>query len=171
MKPRAQDTIRNLALSALFAALIFLATAFIKISILNGYIHAGDSMIFLAASILPFGWASAAAAVGAGLADIAAGFPVWAPFTLVIKFAMAALIRNHGSKIVTKRNIIMTFAASAINIAGYYFTEVILYGNWVAPVYGAFWNLFQFAAGVLIYVVIGAALDRISLKKHFFGRA
>ena len=162
---KTKHAVQTVALSAVFAALIFCATVFLKIPILTGYIHLGDSMIFLAASILPPGYASVAAAAGAAIADVAGGFALWAPFTLVIKAAMALFIRSAGDKILTKRNVVMVFAASALNVVGYYFTEVILYGNWIAPFMSAAWNLLQFAGGVIVYLLLGAALDRIRVKR------
>ena len=79
-----------LVLSALFAAMITVMTAFlfhIPIGVNGGYLHFGDALIYLAASMLPTPYACIAAAVGAGLADIVSGAPIWAPFTLVIKRA------------------------------------------------------------------------------------
>ena len=40
------NNIKMLAFSAVFAALITVTTAFVKIPAPLGYIHAGDSMIF-----------------------------------------------------------------------------------------------------------------------------
>ncbi len=83
-----------LVLSALFAAMITVMTAFlfhIPIGVNGGYLHFGDALIYLAASMLPAPYACTAAAVGAGLADIVSGAPIWAPFTLVIKACIALL--------------------------------------------------------------------------------
>lgn len=83
-----------LVLSALFAAMITVMTAFlfhIPIGVNGGYLHFGDALIYLAASMLPTPYACIAAAVGAGLADIVSGAPIWAPFTLVIKACIALL--------------------------------------------------------------------------------
>lgn len=84
-----------LVLSALFAAMITVMTAFlfhIPIGVNGGYLHFGDALIYLAASMLPTPYACIAAAVGAGLADIVSGAPIWAPFTLVIKACIALLL-------------------------------------------------------------------------------
>lgn len=54
-KNKALGALYNLILSALFAALIVVMTAYIKFNtgINNGYLHFGDSMIYLASCILP----------------------------------------------------------------------------------------------------------------------
>lgn len=56
----------NLVKAAVFAALIAVMTAYIKFNtgINDGYLHFGDSMIYLAACILPLPYAMAAAAIG-----------------------------------------------------------------------------------------------------------
>lgn len=78
------QNIKKLAFGALFAALIFCGTYFIKLPMpfSEGYIHAGDGFVFLAAALLPAPYAMGAAAIGAGLslsADIRSGYmPRWA---------------------------------------------------------------------------------------------
>ena len=79
------ENIRFAAITAMFAALITVTTAYIKIPAPLGYAHAGDSMIYLAASILPGPFGFAAAAIGGGLADLLAGYPQWAIPTAIIK--------------------------------------------------------------------------------------
>ena len=69
------ENVHSLAITAMFAALITVTTAFIKIPAPLGYVHAGDSMIYLAASVLPEPLGFLAAAVGGGLADLLAGYP------------------------------------------------------------------------------------------------
>ena len=59
--------IRLLSTTAIFAALITIMTAYvchIPVPIAGGYLHFGDSLIFLAATILPRPYALAAAAIG-----------------------------------------------------------------------------------------------------------
>ena len=69
---------KALAVTAMFAALITAATAFIKIPAPLGYAHAGDSVIYLAACILPAPFGFIAASVGGALADLLSGYAVWA---------------------------------------------------------------------------------------------
>ena len=92
--------------AALCAALIAVMTAFVKFNtgINDGYLHFGDSMVYLAACILPLPYAMVAAAIGGALADILAGAAVWAPFTAVIKalntvpFALMYTLRLQNSR-------------------------------------------------------------------------
>jgi uncharacterized membrane protein len=84
----------KLVMTGLMTALVLVVTAIFPIPVpfSNGYIHLGDSMIFLAVIIL--GWKSGAfaAAVGSALADIYLGFAYWAPWTFVIKGGMAFIL-------------------------------------------------------------------------------
>mgnify|MGYP002582896888 CR=1 FL=1 len=84
---------KRLAVAALASALTFLVVAFLQIPFpigQGGYINIGDAFIFLFATLLPFPYGIAAAAVGPALADVASGYAIYAPFTLLIKAAMAA---------------------------------------------------------------------------------
>lgn len=67
------------------AALVTVTTAFIKIPSMFGYSHAGDSMIYLAASILPGPYGIIASSIGGALADLISGYPQWAIPTAIIK--------------------------------------------------------------------------------------
>ena len=65
--------IRLLTTTALFAALITIFTAYIghvPVGTNGGYIHFGDSLIYIAAAVLPMPYAFAAGAIGGGLADL-----------------------------------------------------------------------------------------------------
>lgn len=85
---------KTLTMTGLMTAAVTVATIAIMIPVPNtgGYIHAGDSMIFL--SVLVLGWKYGAMASGLGsfLADIISGYAQWAPSTLVIKTLMAVLM-------------------------------------------------------------------------------
>ena len=62
-----RSNIYNLTLSGIFAALITIFTAYIghiPIGINGGYIHFGDGLIYLAATILPMPYAMLAGAIG-----------------------------------------------------------------------------------------------------------
>ena len=67
-----KENLHQLVTTALFAAAITVMTAYmLHIPIpTGGYIHLGDALIYLAACLLPFPYAAAAATIGAGLADL-----------------------------------------------------------------------------------------------------
>ena len=58
--------IQLICVTGLFAAMIYVLTAWLHIPTGAGYTHAGDGLIYLAASMLPTPYAMAAGAIGAG---------------------------------------------------------------------------------------------------------
>ncbi|MDR2133401.1 MAG: ECF transporter S component [Clostridiales Family XIII bacterium] len=81
----------KLILTGLMTALIAATTAVIAIPVpfTNGYVHPGDSMIFMAVLLLGRRRGALAAGIGSALADTLLGYFLWAPFSLVIKAGMA----------------------------------------------------------------------------------
>lgn len=162
------ESIRNITLTAMFAALTFLATMFLKLPIPltnSGYVHIGDAIIFIAASILSPGYAALSAAIGASLADITVGASVWAPYTIVIKAVMALLFTYKAEKILVKRNIVMAFVAGVVNMVGYYFAEVLISKSFIVPLASIPMGLFQFFGSIIFFMVLAVALDRTNIKK------
>lgn len=85
---------KKLTLTGLMTAAVTVATIAIMIPVpyTGGYIHAGDSMVFLSVLVLGWKYGGFAAGVGSALADIISGYVQWAPATLVIKTLMAVLM-------------------------------------------------------------------------------
>ena len=99
-----RKSIKLLTLSGLFAAIIFVLTAYVHIPSHNGYTHIGDAFIYLAATILPMPYAICASAIGAMFADVLSGYAIWAPATIIIKILVALLFTSKNEKIVCKRS-------------------------------------------------------------------
>lgn len=154
-------------LTALFAALIFVVTAYlfhIPTPATGGYIHLGDAFLYLAASILPAPYAVAAGGIGEALSDALTGSAVYALPTLMIKSAMVLCFTPSAKTVISKRNLAAGAAAGGICIGGYYLTEVVLLGGFAAPVAEIPGNLIQAAASAVIYILLGRAFDRLKLK-------
>lgn len=167
-KNQAKST-RTYVMTALFAALIFVVTAYIlhiPTPATGGYIHLGDSFLYLAASVLPTPFAVVAGGIGEALSDALTGSVIYALPTLIIKSAMVLCFSSVGKKIVTKRNIIAAVAAGAICVAGYYLTEVVIYRNFLSPLVEIPANLIQTGASAAIYILVGNALDRLNMKNR-----
>ena len=143
---------KQIAFTAMFAALILMATYVIKIPTpVIGYIHVGDCFVLLAGIFLGPVPGALAAGIGSGLADLLGGFPVWAPGTFAIKFVTALVAagiyrviqsrgkhgfvqedesggqlkigeRNHKSSAV----ILAGIPAEVIMVAGYFFYNVLI---------------------------------------------
>ncbi|MCY1714131.1 TIGR04002 family protein [Caproiciproducens galactitolivorans] len=164
-----QYNTKTYVLTALFAALIFLVTAYvlhIPTPATGGYIHLGDAVLYLAASILPTPLAVAAGGIGEAMSDAMTGSVVYAIPTFLIKSAMVLCFASAGKKIITKRNIAAAIFAGVICVGGYYLTESILYHSFVSPLVEIPANLIQAGSSAVIYILAGNALDRANLKNR-----
>ena len=156
--------LRRLCQCAIFAAVIYVFTAYLHVPSFNGYTHIGDGFLYLAASLLPTGYAAAAGAVGAGLADLLSGYSIWSPATLVIKALTACFFTSRAPSFLCRRNLWALLPAAALCGAGYYLYECAITGNFAAPAAGIPGYLIQSALSSLVYLALGRALDRAGIK-------
>ena len=160
-----KNHIKLVCLSGIFAALIFVITAYLHIPTYNGYVHCGDGLIFIAACLLPMPYSIVVGVLGAMLADLLTGFAIWAPGSMVIKGVLALLFVCKSNKIITKRNLFMLLPAALISAGGYYLYEVLITGSFIASLSGISGSFVQAAASSIVYVAIGIALDKHDIKK------
>lgn len=137
----------------LSAALVFIATYFIKIILPIGYIHVGDGMILASAALLgPAAWLPAA--IGSSLADLFLGFTPYALPTFLIK-GLVGLIAGY---LVTRVNKLwlaglIFVVVELFMVAGYFITESFMYGvNGAIPAVPP--NLLQGLSGVVIGIIV-----------------
>ena len=144
----AENKTKILVVGGLLAAVVAVATGYLKIPTAIGYFHLGDGFVFLAAAILgPFG--ALAAAIGSTLADILAGYFLYAPVTFLIKGLMGllvALLVNKNSSMYAQA--IIMVIAEAIMVFGYFLFECLIYGYEAARVV-IITNIMQGAIGVV----------------------
>ena len=81
----------KLVFTALMTCLVLLGTILFRIPIpmTQGYVHLGDAMIYIGVLLLGKKHGAVAAALGSSLGDVLGGFAFWAPWSFIIKFAMA----------------------------------------------------------------------------------
>ncbi len=174
------NAVLELVQVGLMAAIVFVATSIVHIKTFMGVMHAGDSMVFLAAILLGRKKAAIASAIGMALFDLTHGYLTWAPFTFVIKGIMAytaAVIAYRsdfkGEKFIN--NIIAFIAAGIFMIAAYYlggavilsflqadkqsFSAALIMSAKDIPT-----NIAQVAIGILIAVPLLGALRKAGIK-------
>ena len=156
--------------TAIFTAIILLATSIIKFStgLGEGYIHLGDCFVYLSACVLPFPYCLFAGGLGGALADILSGYAIWAIPTMIIKILNALpftlICRKYKSnKILSKQVVLMTVVSGIITILGYFVAECILYSVTSATL-SLLGNTIQAVASGIIFVIIAKATDKINLK-------
>lgn len=156
----------KLTFAALFAALIFVATFFLKIPLPGtGYVHLGDGFIYIAACMLPFPYGVAAAAVGAGLADLLGGYAVYVLPTMVIKSLMTLLFMSSRRRILTVRNVAASFGAGLIDMAGYLLVDWFILGTWAALAAELPGLTMKRGVAIAVFLAAGAVLDKLEFKK------
>ena len=132
----------------------------------GGYVHFGDSIIYLAAATMgPIGGAIVGA-VGHSMADFLSGYVVFVPATFVIKgimgYVIGKIIYGHFTK---KRFIAAAFAALLIVVAGYFIAEIPLLGIDAALI-SLVSSPIQWLMSVIASAIIIPAVNKIiSMKK------
>jgi len=159
-----KGTMKLYITAAVFAAMTCVLTFTVKIPAPVGYTHPGDCIIYLAACILPFPYAPAAAAVGGALADLLSGYPQYIIPTLFIKSLMTMLFTRKSEKILIKRNVLMTIPAGLMLIAGYFVASCIMY-DFFCAVGGIWGDIIQATMSAAVFVTIAAGLDKIKFKQ------
>ena len=153
----------ELVICAIFIALTYVATWLINIRLpfmgSGGLIHLGNVPLFVAAMLYGRRTGAVAGTFGMGLFDLFSGWTSWAPCTFVIVGAMGYVVGLMAEKKpfanATVNNIVSIILAIIIKIVGYYFAEVILYGNWIAPLGSIPGNIIQVGvAGIIVLVFI-----------------
>ncbi len=159
---------KKIVFAAVFAALIAVCARFTSIPIpgTTGYVHIGDTFIFLAASALPLPYALASAAVGGALADLMYGSLVYIIPTFIIKALMALCFFKNGGKLLTKHTILASLIAVFVLVSGYYIAEVIIFKSLISPLAGLIWNFFQGIFSIIAFALIAAALDASRVKER-----
>ncbi len=163
------EKVVNMVMMGLMTCLVIVATMFIKIPIpmTSGYVHLGDSMIFLSVLILGKKNGSLAAGIGSALGDVLGGYAIWAPWTLVIKFIMAWILGMFVERFGKKGEIVGMVIAGVEMTAGYYVASSVMYGSWIVTLADIPWNVGQFAVGMIIAGVLYEALAKTPAKKYF----
>ena len=159
--------LHQLIFAALFAAAITVMTAwFLHIPIpTGGYIHVGDALIYLAACLLPAPYAAAAAAVGAGLADLLTA-PVWVIPTVVIKTLVVLLFSYREERILCRRSCVAVVIAGVLSPTAYALAGCVMAGTWTAFVPQFLGTLLQGIGSGILFFLLAPALDGMKLKSR-----
>ncbi|MGI6574915.1 MAG: ECF transporter S component [bacterium] len=129
-------TLQKLVVTALFAALVAVATMAINIPMpaTQGFVNVGDTMIFVAGIFLGPAVGLLAGGIGSGLADLLLGYVHWAPWTLFIKSIeglLAGLIAYRSfqkKRRIGPETILAMLIAAIWMVFGYYLAGGIMRG-------------------------------------------
>lgn len=166
-----KNTTKELVINALCIALTLVATMYINIRLPlmgnGGLIHLGNVPLFIAAIVYGKKTGAIAGAFGMGAFDLLSGWTTWAPFTFVIVGAMGYVVGLITEKVPGRPflvNSLAVVAALVIKIVGYYFTEVVLYGNWIQPFGSIPGNIIQITVAAIIVLPIVERIKKLAVR-------
>ena len=162
--------LRRLTAAALLAAFCYVATTFLRIPTVLGYINLGDAFVLLGGGLLGPLYGGLAGGIGSGLSDLF-GYPQYAPVTLVVKGAMGLLLgvfarwaAKRPTLTATLLRLLGAVLAECVMIGGYLAYETVLYG-FGAAVAAVPFNALQGAVGILLFMLLFPLLDKPFRKR------
>ena len=166
-----ENKIFKAVLAAVFCALVFTMT-FISIPTPSvGNINLGDCMVILTACLIGGWYGVFAAAFGSALCDLANGYAIYAPGTLVIK-ALMVIVILLVRRFVFKNNKSFALAVSGIcaevmMITGYFIYEAVVLGYGMGALMNIPFNAIQGVINLIVAVVLFATLKKAGILKMF----
>ena len=160
--------IRLMTLAGALTALTVIFTAYIfhiPVGINGGYVHFGDSVIYLAAVLLPAPYAMIVGALGGGIADLLTA-PMWAVATVIIKMLIVLPFSSKSETLLTKRNLLAPVISFFISATGYYIAEKILFGTEVALISAFSGSLVQSGGSALFFYIVATAFQSACIKRN-----
>lgn len=163
--------VKKLVYLALMNALCTVATMAIPIPTpTGGYLNAGDIVVVLTALLAGPFYGGIVAGVGSALADLLAGYAIYAPGTFLAKGA-AAVLTGLVFRVFPRKRAPEAVASAAagelIMVLGYFVYEALLLGFGAGAVAEIPDNLLQGTAGVAGGVMLYLALMRIPEIRAF----
>lgn len=157
---------KYICITALAAALICIATMFIRVPIPLGYAHLGNTFIFLTSAIFGGQIGLLSAGIGSALADLLGGYPIWIVPTLIIKTAMGFFIgkaaRHKGKsfRVFSPKILLAVVLVNIWMVAGYSFSGALLYGSVAAGIASAPALAVEAAVNTILFYVLGFAVEK-----------
>lgn len=174
--------VTTLIFTALLTAITVVTTMFLKVPLGVGYVHLGDSIVFLAVLVLPLPYAIFVGAVGTALADVFSGYAAWSPWSLGIMAVcviVTRLVAGNGPGATMPRKTVKTiltipmreltgYLAGIICVAaGYCVAEIFIYGASIAAFASIPFNLAQAATGAVVAVLLSTVLYKTPIATNF----
>lgn len=166
----------DLVITAILAALVFVATMFINLKLpfgQGGLIHLGTSMLFISAILFGPKKGALAGAIGMGLFDIVGGWLIWAPTTIISRglqgFIVGKIAWSKGHKgDHIGLNILGAVVSMPVMIAVYYIGQAIMFNSWIAPLASIPGDIIQNVVGLIIAIPVCVVLKKTPYFKRNF---
>lgn len=163
---------KEMVLMGLMIALVYLAGSIIKIPSVGGFVQIGDCMVFLSVIVLGKKKGAVSSALGMFLVDALGGYFFWAPFTLIIKGAMAYIagfILEKMSERYGNIRYVIAFLVSGVFMVVAYFGAGIIVSGFLTEKAGLLQgiifsakdivgNIIQVSTGIVIALPLSAVI-------------
>ena len=160
------NKIKRLVYLSLLAALCCAATMAIPIPTpTGGYLNAGDIIVVFTALLAGPIWGGVSMGVGSMLADVFAGYAVYAPGTLLAKGLAAVVTGLMYRK--TRKPVVSAVCGELVMAAMYFFYESLALGYGLAASAEIVGNLLQGAIGVAGGTALWHALRKVPEIREF----
>lgn len=167
------NRMKKSCLTAMFMALVCVATLFFKVSIPGGYAHLGNGFILLGCVFMGNPEALLIGGAASAMADFLGGFGQWIIPTLIIKGVMGftiSLIANGKGKytigtMYKLRTAIAAAAGVAVMVLGYFIFGIPLMGSAAASVTQIPGLVSEGIVGIVLFYIIGIALEKAHVTK------
>ena len=157
-----ENKVQFIAITAMAVALTYVFTAFVNVRLPiaanGGLIHLGNVPLFIMAILFGKKTGAIAGGVGMGLFDLLSGWTAWAPFTFIIVGIMGYIV---GA--MTEKHDQYGWKVAAI-FAAFVIAEIILYGNFIAPISSVPGNVVQIAVAAVVVLIVIEPIE-IAVKK------
>ncbi|SHE69951.1 Uncharacterized membrane protein [Caldanaerobius fijiensis DSM 17918] len=146
---------KHIAVLGLLMAVLIVATAVTKFAIPKPsiYFNLGEAVIYLVALLYGGKTGGILGGVGSALADLLGGYPIWAPFTFVIKGLEGYIVGTVNNN---KNALLAIISGAPVMLIGYAISAGLIYGIGAIPL--------EFA-GDLIQVTLGAIIALTIYKR------
>jgi len=147
---------RSVALGAILASTVTVATMLsIPVPGFRLYFNLGEGIIYIVALMLGPTYGAACGGIGACLGDLVLGYPLWAPFTLLIKgtegYVTGKIGRDHRKTAI--------LCGALVMITGYSTMAGVLYG-WKAAPFELVTDLVQTGIGATAALLLLPILEK-----------
>jgi len=166
---------RDLAAAAIFAALTFVVTRYtvVPIPATRGFFNLGEVVIYVAALTYGPFVGMVAGGLGSALADVAAGYGYYAPFTLVIKGVEGLIVGRLAGPTAPAR-LRATAVGGVCMVLGYFLSQMLFFRvlqfatTQAAALTAAFtempFNVVQVLVGIVVGIPIASRLAGLAAK-------
>lgn len=164
-------TVKEICLTALFTALVFVMTFVPKIPIPLGYAHLGNAAVFLGVILIGRRNGAIAGSIGSGLADLIGGFAIWIIPTLIIKYVMAMIFAYAGGQAqpgnfsINRQSIIGLVLACLWMTVSYTIAGAVLYGSLEAGLASTPGLAMEGVMNAVVFLLLAKPFQKIKLLK------